>query len=159
MRNNIKSLLKSFIYAFSGIFTAIKTQRNFRIHTVATIYVFSASLFYNFSKIDYVVLILICALIMSLELINTALESVVDICSPEYSKLAKTAKDCAAGAVLVSAIGAIIIGICLFGDMNIIKSIFSYYSSHIPALIFLLISIIIAVIFIVYPLDKTKGKK
>ncbi len=159
MRNNIKSLLKAFIYAFRGIFTAIKTQRNFRIHTVATIYVFSASLFYNFSKIDYVVLILICALIMSLELINTALESVVDICSPEYSKLAKTAKDCAAGAVLISAIGAIIIGICLFGDMNIIKSIFAYYSSHIPALIFLLISIIIAVIFIVYPFDKTKGKK
>ena len=159
MRNNIKSLLKAFTYAFIGIFTAIKTQRNFRIHTVATIYVFSASLFYNFSKIDYVVLILICALIMSLELINTALENVVDICSPEYSKLAKTAKDCAAGAVLVSAIGAIIIGICLFGDMNIIKSIFAYYSSHIPALIFLLISIIIAVIFIVYPFDKTKGKK
>lgn len=159
MRNNIKALLKAFIYAFSGIFTAIKTQRNFRIHTVATIYIFSASLFYNFSKIDYAVLILICALIMSLELINTALESVVDICSPEYSKLAKTTKDCAAGAVLMSAIGAIIIGICLFGDMNIIKSIFAYYSSHIPALIFLLISIIIAVIFIVYPFDKTKGKK
>lgn len=158
MWNNIKSLLKAFIYAFNGILTAIKTQRNFRIHIVITIYVFAASLFYNFSKLDYAVLTLICVIIMSLELINTALESVVDICSPEYSKLAKTAKDCAAGAVLISAIGAIFIGVCLFGDMNVIKSIFSYYRNHSPALIFLFISIVIAVFFIVYPFNKMKGK-
>lgn len=159
MRNNIKALLKAFFYAFSGIFTAIKTQRNFRIHTVAAIYVFSASLFYNFSNLDYAVLILICVLILSLELINTALENVVDICSPKYNKLAKAAKDCVAGAVLISAIGAIFIGICFFGNMDVIKSIFFYYGNHIPAFIFLLISIVIAVIFIIYPFDKMKGKK
>ena len=158
MWNNIKSLLKSFIYAFNGIITAIKTQRNFRIHIIAAIYVFSFSMFYNFSVIEYVVLIFICALVLSLELINTALEHTVDICSPEYNMLAKIAKDCAAGAVLISAIGAVFIGILFFVDFEIIKSILFYYSNNCIALIGLIIYAIAATLFILSPQKNKKGK-
>ena len=158
MLSNMQLFLKSFIYAFRGIVSAVKTQRNFRFHIVAMIYVIAFSLFYNLTKIEYMILTLVFVMVSSLELINTSLEKAVDICSPNYSKLAEISKDCAAGAVLVSAIGAIVIGILIFADMDTFMLILNYFRYNFVALLGLIIFTIISLIFIFYPFDKKKGK-
>ncbi len=150
----MRGLLKSFVYAFRGIARAVKSERNMRIHLTAAVYVTAFSLFYEFSKAEYVLLILTFSTVMSCEMINTAIEKAVDICSPEYSKAAELAKDVSAGAVLIAAIFAVITGIILFGDIAVIKSIFEYYRSHIAALGGLVLSLAAAVLFIFYPFKK-----
>ena len=152
----MKSFLKAFVYAFQGIIAAIKTQRNFRIHLVAVIYVTAFSFFYNLSKSDYILLVLTFSLVTSLELVNTAVEAAVDICSPQYSKLAKIAKDTAAGAVLIAAIGAVVMGVILFWDINAFRQILTYYKSNFIALIGLLTATAAAMLFIVYPKKSDK---
>ena len=154
----MKSFLKSFVYAFNGIISAMKTQRNFRIHIVAVIYTIAFSLFYDFSKIEYIMLLLTYVVVLSLELVNTALENAVNLCSTEYNKLAKTAKDCAAGAVLIAAIGAVIEGIFLFADITIFKVILNFYYNNYIALVGLIFFTVAAVVFIFYPDYKVKGK-
>lgn len=150
----MRTLLKSFVYAFRGIARAVKSERNMRIHLTAAVYVTAFSLFYEFSKAEYVLLILTFSSVMSCEMINTAIEKTVDICSPRYSKAAELAKDVSAGAVLVAAIFAVITGIILFGDIAVIKSIFEYYRSHISALGGLVLSLAAAALFIFYPFKK-----
>lgn len=154
----MKSFLKSFVYAFKGIISAIKTQRNLRFHIVAMIYVIAFSLFYDLTKFEYMILILIFTLVISLELVNTALESAVDICSPEYNKLAEISKDCAAGAVLVSAIGAVFIAFFMFWDIEVLGAILNFYRNNLIALVGLIIFTILSVIF-VYFFNGTKGKE
>ena len=158
MLNNLRAFFKSFIYAFRGITVAILTQRNLRFHIVALIYVCVLSLFYNLSKYEYMILTIIFVLVISLELVNTAIESVVDLCSPKYNKLAEISKNCAAGAVLVSAIGAVIIGILMFGDVGVIKDILNYYREHKIYLFGMVIFTAISVMFVNYPFRKMKGK-
>ncbi|MCM1023940.1 MAG: diacylglycerol kinase family protein [Prevotella sp.] len=126
----MKALMKSFLYAFRGISSAVKSQRNMRIHLTAAVYVAGFSFFYDLTRTEYALLMLTFGAVMSCELINTAVEAAVDLCSPEYHKLAELAKDAAAGAVLVSAVFAVIVGILLFGDIAVIKEIFGYYGSH-----------------------------
>lgn len=155
----MKAFLKSFIYAFNGILSAIRSQRNLRVHIVAVIYVTAFSAFYNLSETQYLILVLIFLTVIALELVNTALESVVDLCSPEYNKLAKISKDCAAGAVLIAAIGAVIVGIILFADIEIFKMIFNYYRDNFFALIGLIVFTILSMVFIFYPSDIRKGKE
>lgn len=104
----------SFKYAAQGIYYALRTQRNFRIHTIASIVVISVGSFLRLSTIEIAVLALTCGAVMALELINTALEAVVDLTVKQtYHELAKIAKDCAAGAVFVAALTAILVGVCL----------------------------------------------
>jgi len=107
-------MIKSFINAFRGIFHAIRHERNMKIHIIAAIAVNFMAWRCGFDRVEWAVLILTCALVMSLEVINTAIERLVDKLSPEQSPLAKAAKDCAAGAVLIAAIAAVIIAVILF---------------------------------------------
>lgn len=153
----MKALLKSFAYAFRGIARAVKSERNMRIHLTAAIYVTAFSFFYELSKAEYVLLILTFSSVISCEMINTAVEKVVDICSPRYSKAAELAKDVSAGAVLVTAIFAVITGIILFGDTVVIKEIFAYYRTHIAALAGLVLSLAAAALFIFYPFKKNRS--
>jgi len=108
------SLLKSFGFAFSGIWTVIRYERNIKIHLFATIIAIFLAIYLNISRTDWLVLLLVIALVISLELINSSIEAVVDLASPEIHPLAKKAKDVAAGAVLVAAIVSLIIGVLLF---------------------------------------------
>ncbi|MBR8830509.1 MAG: diacylglycerol kinase family protein [Chlorogloea purpurea SAG 13.99] len=102
------NLVVSFRYAWAGVTYAFSTQRNFRIHTLITLVATSLGLYLQVTPVGMSVLILTCALVMVLELLNTALESVVDLTvGQSYHELAKIAKDCAAGAVLISALAAI----------------------------------------------------
>lgn len=108
------SLTKSFGFAFEGLKTAISQGRNFRIQifigTAAIVLGFILKLSYS----EWLHLILIITIILILELVNTSIEAIVDIVSPEFQEKAKIAKDTAAATVLLASIGSIIIGAMLF---------------------------------------------
>lgn len=106
--------LRSFKYALAGIAYAIKTQTNMRVHVTAALLVILAAVLLQISARDWLFLLLAVTLVITTELINTALEAVVDLASPEIHPLAKIAKDTAAGAVLVTAAFAVIVGIIVF---------------------------------------------
>ncbi len=144
----MRSFLKSFVYAGEGIWNTILSQRNFRFHIAAMIYVTAFSFFYDLSGTEYCVLMLTFASVLACELINTALENAVDLCSKEYSDIAKAAKDAASGAVLVSAVFAVIVGIILFFDIDVMKNIVRYYSESIASLIGLAVSFPAAAVFV-----------
>ncbi|MDO5147300.1 MAG: diacylglycerol kinase family protein [Eubacteriales bacterium] len=107
-------LYKSFGYAFSGIASCIIKERNIKIHLVFTFFVVAAGLFFRISPTEWCICLILFGLILSLELINTSIESVVDLVTEERKPLAKLAKDTAAGAVLLSACMASIIGCIIF---------------------------------------------
>lgn len=129
--DKLYSLAKSFKYAFNGIRFCVRHEKNMRIHIVATLYVLYFSQFYNFTRAEYILLILTCVIVLSLEMLNTAIEVVIDKVSPEYSALAKVGKDVAAGAVFVSALAAVIIGVCLFWDIDTFRIMWEYFTGDI----------------------------
>lgn len=110
----IKSQIKSFRNAFSGITQAWKTEGHLRFHFLATGVVILCGFLFHISLTEWLICLCCITLVIAAELINTAIESVVDLCSPEMHPLAGKAKDVAAGAVLVTAIGAAIIGAIIF---------------------------------------------
>lgn len=123
-------LFKGFGCALKGIFYTLKNERHMRIHAVALVYVIFFSVFFNLSAEKYAILLLTGALVIVSEIINSSIESVVDICKNEYSIVAKIAKDMAAGAVLISAIFSVIIAILLFNDMSGYLNIFKFFFKY-----------------------------
>lgn len=111
-----KSLIDSFNYAVNGIISALKTERNMRIHYLIAIIVIILSLFFDFSRTELLILIFAISLVIVAELFNTAIEKVVDLITDKYHPLAKLAKDISAGAVLIAAINSIVVGYLLFFD-------------------------------------------
>ncbi|MEM9273291.1 MAG: diacylglycerol kinase family protein [Cyanobacteria bacterium P01_F01_bin.143] len=108
------NLFLSFKYAWAGVRYAFATQRNFRIHTVIGAMAISLGLFLRISAVEMAIVSVTCAIVMVLELLNTAIESLVDLTVKQtYHELAKIAKDCAAGAVLISAIAAVFVAACI----------------------------------------------
>lgn len=104
------NLFISFKYAWCGISYAFQTQRNFRIHVVICVLTLVMSFFLHLKAVEIAVIGITSGLVLALELLNTAIESVVDLTVKQtYHELAKIAKDCAAGAVLVSALVAILV--------------------------------------------------
>ncbi len=102
---------KNFLYATSGIAYAWRTERNFRLEVgISSLAVFLALLL----EVNLIPVLLCCSLVMSLELLNSAIEAVVDLVSPTYHPLAKVAKDLAAGAVLFSSGISLLVGLYLF---------------------------------------------
>ena len=110
---NASKLFKSFTYAFKGICTALE-QQNMKIHVFCAIVVIIAGLVTGLSPVEWSILLIVIAIVISLEMINTAIEAVVDLASPTIHPLAKVAKDVAAGAVLVFAAASVIIGGLIF---------------------------------------------
>lgn len=105
---------KSLGYAISGIIQCIQKERNIKIHLVFMFLVIICGFLFQLSITEWLVCILLFGLVISLELVNTAIEAVVDLCTQEYHPLAKIAKDTAAGAVLISAIASVVIGLIIF---------------------------------------------
>ena len=118
-RQEYKKLINSFKYAIEGIISSFKTERNMKIHVLAMIVVIALGLFFKLNKVEWCFIIIAIASVISAELFNTAIETVVDMVSPERNPKAKLVKDIAAGAVLVVAIGAAIIGFIIFGPQII----------------------------------------
>lgn len=118
-RQEYKKLINSFKYAIEGIISSFKTERNMKIHVLAMIVVIALGLFFRLNKVEWCFIIIAIASVISAELFNTAIETVVDMVSPERNPKAKLAKDIAAGAVLVVAICAAIIGFIIVGPQII----------------------------------------
>jgi diacylglycerol kinase len=108
-------LVRSFKHAFAGIGYSLKTQANLRIHFVAAIAVIIAGLLLQISTVEWAILVVTIMIVMSAELFNTAIEAVVDRVGSEPHPLSKIAKDTAAGAVLIAAIGSVMVGLLIFG--------------------------------------------
>lgn len=113
-KNKKAPILKSFGYAFEGIYTCIKKERNMKIHCVMAVLVVAAGVIFKISVIEWCICFLLFGLIWALELANTSIEAVVDLVTDEKKPLAKLAKDSAAGAVLAASIMAAIIGLIIF---------------------------------------------
>lgn len=104
------NLFISFRYAWAGLSYAFQTQRNFRIHLVVGTAAIALSIYLQLSRIEIAVIGLTIGAVLTMELLNTAVESVVDLTVRQtYHELAKIAKDCAAGAVLISAFAAVLV--------------------------------------------------
>ena len=124
MLYHLQSLLNSFRYAFRGLLLCLKTQRNLRLELAAALWVMAAALALELSGGELAALLLCCGLVLSLELMNTAMEFTVDLCCPKPHPLAKAAKDAAAGGVLMAAVTAAAVGIVLFGRPDRLGALF-----------------------------------
>lgn len=111
-----RSLLERFNHAVSGIIIAFSTERNFKIHYGIAIFVILLSLFFDFSRTEFLLLLFSVSLVIVSEMINTAIERTIDLITKDYHPLARLVKDVSAGAVLISAINSIVVGYLLFFD-------------------------------------------
>lgn len=109
-----KKLINSFKYAICGIITGFKEEQNMKIHTLAVIIVITLGIALKISKTEWIICLILFGIVISAELLNTAIETVVDIAMPKINEKAKIAKDVSAGAVLIQAIISAIIGIIIF---------------------------------------------
>jgi diacylglycerol kinase len=114
-RGELAKFIASFGYAFQGLWYALRTQRNARVHLAVAIIITIAGILLHVSALEFAVLYIAIAGVFIAELFNTVFEICVDLAQPEYHPLAKIAKDVAAGAVLLSAMLAVIIGLFVLG--------------------------------------------
>ena len=133
--NRLTGVLKSFYCAGRGIAFCLRHER------------------------DYAVLILTCALVIAMEIINTSVEVVIDKVSPRYNVFAMIGKDLAAGAVLFSAIGAIAVGVFMFWDIGTFVKIFEYFTADVIRPLILAATIIVSLIFIFRAKPRKLGNK
>ncbi|HEY7428266.1 MAG TPA: diacylglycerol kinase family protein [Gemmataceae bacterium] len=109
------SRLTSFRHAFAGWWYVLRSQRNAWIHAVTSVAVFAVGFWLGLGRTDGAILLLTVALVWVAEFVNTAVEAVVDLLSPDLHPLAKVAKDVAAAAVLIAALAAVGVGLLLLG--------------------------------------------
>ena len=109
-----KKLINSFKYAFSEIVTAFKSETNMKIHFTMMMLVIIFGILLKISLNEWLVCIMLFCMVIGSEMINTAVENVVNLAMPTKNEVAKNAKDISAGAVLVFAIGSAIIGLIIF---------------------------------------------
>ncbi|MBK7179165.1 MAG: diacylglycerol kinase family protein [Chloroflexi bacterium] len=114
-RSELYSRVKSFRYAFEGWWHVLSTQHNAWIHALVSVAVLGLGLWLGISRQEWAIIILAVTAVWTAEFMNTALEALVDLVAPDYHPLAKIAKDVAAAAVLIGALGAILIGLLIFG--------------------------------------------
>lgn len=111
---HIKRRLKSFKYAFNGLFYVITTQTNMQIHVMAMVFVITSGIIFKISITEWLFIVLAIALVLVSEIVNTTIEEIVNFISPEYNKKAGLIKDLGAAFVLLAAIFAIVVGIIIF---------------------------------------------
>ena len=108
-------LARSFHFAFAGLFFLFGTQRNARIELVIGLLACALGWWLRISRVEWAILVVMIAIVLILEGLNTALEAAVDLASPAIHPLAKAAKDVTAGMVLVAAVASIIVGLLILG--------------------------------------------
>ena len=111
---SISKRLKSFVYAFAGLKTLLRSEHNAWIHFAATLVVISAGFFLKVNTQEWCLLVFAIGIVFVAELFNTAIEQLTDMISPEYNEKAKKVKDLAAAGVLVAAVVAVVIGCLVF---------------------------------------------
>ncbi len=110
----LRKLLNSFRYAFAGIVELVRTQRNATVHLTAATVAIASGFFFGLSKMEWCAVVFAITIVIAAESVNTAIEYLTDLTSPDYNPLAGKAKDLAAGAVLISSMGAVAVGIIIF---------------------------------------------
>ena len=113
-KHECKKLINSFKYALQGFASSFRTERNMKIHVVATILVIILGIYLKLNLIEWSIITIAIVIVISAELFNTAIETIVDMVSPQKNEKAKLAKDISAGAVLILAIGPAIVGFMIF---------------------------------------------
>ncbi len=142
-------LWRSFNHAFAGIMYAARTQPNMRAHLLISLLVILAALLLRLER-DYLVdLVIMIAVVLGLELVNTAVEAIVDLLTVTHHPLARTAKDAAAGAVLVASIAALVVGYLVFyqGIINGGQRVFQAVGS-VPSNIAFVVLAVVAIVTI-----------
>jgi diacylglycerol kinase len=142
--------LKSFKYAFRGIVYCINNERNMRIHTVIALYVFAFSFFFHLTRVEYAVLLLTFAMVISAELFNTVSEELSDFSAASFNPVVRIVKDMASGAVLVNAVFAVAVGFCLFWKPAVFTQILHFFAVHPILLVLLPIFTVAAVFYIIW---------
>ncbi|MBN2286424.1 MAG: diacylglycerol kinase family protein [Tissierellales bacterium] len=117
----MKKVLSSFKYAWNGIYYVFKTQRNFRIQLSVFLITLVVGYIFQIKSFEWLIVIFVSSLVLSLEIINTSIENLVDLMVDNFHPYAEKAKDAAAGAVLLSSILAVIIGLIIFCPYLIAK--------------------------------------
>lgn len=110
----MRKLFQSFQYAWTGVRDCFREERNFKIHTLAAVLAICAGLFFRLPVSQIAAVLLAIALVMGAEIFNTAIENTLDLICGEYNERVKKTKDIAAGAVLICAIVAAVIGLMVF---------------------------------------------
>ena len=110
----VRAIIESFNYAVSGIITAIKTEKSMRVHYSIAVLVLLSSLFFDFNRTEFLLLLFAVSLVVISEMINTAIERTIDLVTKDFHPLARLVKDVAAGAVLIATINSLIVGYLLF---------------------------------------------
>lgn len=111
----MRKQVRSFGYAFRGIGKMLQTEIHARIHAVATLLVVATGLATGLDRFEWLAIVLTIAAVWSLEAVNTAIEALCDLVSPDHHPRIETAKDVAAGAVLIAAIAAVVVAALVFG--------------------------------------------
>lgn len=144
----VRKLIDSFNYAIDGIIYALRTQRNMRIHFIVALIILSDCFVYDISKIEFIILAITITMVIAAELVNTAIESAIDLSTNYYHPLAKVAKNTAAGAVLITAINAVLVGYIIFWDelTNITFRIMDRVKETEPYIIFIVLAIVCIVV-------------
>ena len=124
-KHECKKLINSFKYALQGFASSFRTERNMKIHVVATILVIILGIYLKLNLIEWSIITIAIVIVISAELFNTAIETIVDMVSPQKNEKAKLAKDISAGAVLILAIGSAIVGFIIF-----LPKIIAIFQSH-----------------------------
>ncbi len=110
-----RRFIMAFRFAFAGIGHLLRTQRNFQIHLLIGAIAIALGAVFRIDRWEWIALSVTITLVLAAEGVNTAVEAVVDLVTREYQPLARTAKDVAAGTVLICALGAIVVGVLIFG--------------------------------------------
>ncbi|GKX65582.1 diacylglycerol kinase [Inconstantimicrobium mannanitabidum] len=147
----VRKLVDSFNYAINGILDTLRTQRNMQIHFAVTVIVLISCLLFDISKIEFLILSITICMVISAELVNTAIESVVDLAANYYHPVAKIAKNAAAGAVLITAVNAVVVGYIIFWDKltNITFKVLGAIKSSSPYTIFIALVLVCILTIIV----------
>lgn len=114
VKSKVKKLSNSFKFAGSGIFSAFKSELNMQVHFCLMLLVILCGIIFDISLFEWQICIVLFGVVIGAEIFNTAIETVVDLVMPNINEKAKLAKDLAAGAVLVIAISAAVVGLTIF---------------------------------------------
>ena len=146
-----QSIVKAFNAAIEGIIYTFKKERNMKIHYFVAVIVLMSSLFFDFSKVEMILLLFTISLVVISEMFNTAIENTVDMITDEFHPLAKIAKDVAAGGVLIATLNAVVVGYILYYDKldSIGQSVFySIRKSDIHITLICIVLVLIAVVVV-----------
>ena len=158
---DIKGLFKSFVYAFKGLGWMISHERNFRIHlAILSIMLYFLLRFDYFvlTGAEWAILIIISALVLAAEMINTAIEKTNDATVTELNPNVKIAKDVAAGAVLVFAVSSVLVGFAILWQPDAFRALYGFYTQHPLELALIVAGVALSTIF-VFKFDFNKKEK